>query len=72
MSEVKPTIRERCDTLQSKLTEMEQCLSWASDNVVVIVTNHDRTEWHVRSTSQPITAPTLYAALKSAWEGRDK
>lgn len=61
-------IKRSLDTLQSKLTEMDQMLEWASEQRVTLYPAH--MEWFFGSTKHH--APTLYAALKSAWEGRDK
>lgn len=69
-------IKRSLDTLQSKLTEVEECLRWASENVWL-------QRWPERSheerwTAYPLgvskwhNAPTLYQALHSAWEGRDR
>lgn len=61
-------IANEIDTLQSKLTEMEQVLSWASEQRVTLYPAH--MEWFFGSTKHH--SPTLYAALKSAWEARDR
>lgn len=61
-------------TLQSKLTEMESVLVWCSESVWSMMRPDSGTQgrWFVlMNDSSHDYAPTLYEALKSAWEARD-
>lgn len=56
------------DTLKSKLAEVEECLRWASKHCNEIFPCADGS-WLIDNVHH---APTLYEALYTAWEGRDK
>lgn len=65
-------LEERCENLQSKLTEMESVLRWSSENVWSVARpDYPDTTWELCSMTGDVTAPTLYEALWSAWKSRD-
>lgn len=69
-------LKER-DTLKAKLDEYEAVHAWCDKNVdrIDLYRNPDRVcveLWENLSTVPSFTAPTLYEALRSAWERREK
>lgn len=68
-------LEDEINTLKSELEEMRSVLAWAGENVTLIQRAYSSggKGWSVGSgVTMYKPLPTLYEALKSAWEAREK